>query len=233
MTAILRKRQLQAGGEGILGVHSVNHFVLTVPGPRRRLSASIRLFGLDAVNHRAGYAVRTEGVDHDWGFLSRVRASSCSICPSVSSMRISSVSNCIWSPRGPELLSPPKGFESNGLRFRDYDGNLIELVVTTKTSPGLQGAGRTCIHSCRHRRRATAQQGGEGSPDSACAHPDLHPRCSRRRSTSALAFLAWGCPTARGTTSHSCTAAMAATTTCLPSSGRPLPACTTRVGTCR
>ena len=37
--------------------------------------------------------------------------------------------------QGVQRLDPPKGVDSNGLWFRDHDGNLIEIKVAPKTSP--------------------------------------------------------------------------------------------------
>ena len=133
MTAI-RKRQLEASGGGILGIHSVNHFVLAVPD-LKEAERFHQAFGLDVVNHRSGYAVRTEGIDHDWGFFvqgSRKQLQHLSFGVFDEDFQRFKLH---LEAKGIELLSPPKGFESNGLWFRDHDGNLIELIVSAKTSP--------------------------------------------------------------------------------------------------
>ncbi|NGN44660.1 metapyrocatechase [Mesorhizobium sp. CGMCC 1.15528] len=139
MTAIRTRARMKADGE-ILGVHSLNHFVVAVPD-LKQAERFHTAFGLDVVNHRLGYAVRTDGNDNDWGYFVEGE-----------SKRFQHLSFGVFEPdfapfkkhleaRGLRLLPPPKGFESNGLWFMDHDGNSIEIVIAAKTSPDFKTHG--------------------------------------------------------------------------------------------
>src|SRR6218665_2873635 len=67
MTAI-RTRAISRPGEGHLGVHSLNHFVISVPD-LHEAERFHTAFGLEVENGSEGYAVRTEGHDTDWGYF--------------------------------------------------------------------------------------------------------------------------------------------------------------------
>lgn len=139
MTAI-RKRQATPGEERVLGVHSVNHFVLAVPD-LHEAERFHTAFGLDVVNHSRGYAVRTEGSDHDWGyFVEGPRKQFQHLSFGVFEHDFQRFKLHLEAS-GIELLPALKGFESNGLWFRDHDGNLIEIVVTAKTQPDFKSRG--------------------------------------------------------------------------------------------
>ncbi|MBX3567885.1 MAG: VOC family protein [Rhizobiaceae bacterium] len=139
MTAIRRRQPGNDGGD-FLGIHSVNHFVMAVPD-LHEAERFHTAFGLDVVDHRAGYAVRTDGSDHDWGyFVEGGRKQLQHLSFGVFEQDLQRFKHHLES-LGIKLLAPPKGFESNGLWFRDQDGNLIELVVTSKTSPDFKAHG--------------------------------------------------------------------------------------------
>lgn len=133
MTAI-RRRQPAPGAQGVLGIHSVNHFVMAVPD-LHQAERFHTAFGLNVRDHRAGYAVQTDGSDHDWGyFVEGPRKQVQHLSFGVFDDDFQRFKLHLEAG-GIDLLPPPKGFESNGLWFRDHDGNLVELVVTAKTSP--------------------------------------------------------------------------------------------------
>lgn len=153
MTAI-RTRTVSAPGEGHLGVHSLNHFVISVPD-LHEAERFHTAFGLEVVNRSQGYAVRTEGHDTDWGFF--VEGSR--------SKQLQHLSFGVFESdlerfklhieaSGCKLLSPPPGFDTNGLWFRDHDSNLLELTVSKKTSPDFKS------HGIHH----SAAPGDVGSP---------------------------------------------------------------------
>ena len=95
-----------------------------------------------------------------------------------------------------ERLDPPKGFESNGLWFRDPDGTLIEIRVAEKSSPNekatfeMKGGdvGRAERHRTAARRTRCSRA---GSRMSCCSSPT-----SRGRSISTATCWACGCRTA-------------------------------------
>ena len=119
---------------GVLGVHSVDHFSLTVPNleeARRFYDA----FGLDLREEGGAIAVYTEGHPHCWGRLVEG--------PRKKLNYISFGAFADDLPRfaeqlqtmGVARLDPPAGFESNGLWFHDPEGALVEIKVAEKSSP--------------------------------------------------------------------------------------------------
>ena len=116
------------------GVHSVDHFVVAVPD----LAEAQRFyeqFGLDLRPEGAALHLHTLGSPHRWGTIVEGPAK-----------RLRHISFGAYAGDMPafrerldrmavERLSPPPGFESNGLWFRDPDGTLIELKVAEKSSP--------------------------------------------------------------------------------------------------
>lgn len=134
MTAIRTRTVDERGPSGHLGVHSLNHFVMSVPD-LHEAERFHTTFGLDVVNHQKGYALRTENCETDWGYFVEG-----------SGKQLQHLSFGVFEhdlerfkrhveANGCRLLAPPPGFDSNGLWFRDHDGNLLELTVSRKTSP--------------------------------------------------------------------------------------------------
>jgi catechol 2,3-dioxygenase len=123
-----------AGRSGPVGVHSLDHFCLTVPdlGAARDFYGS---FGLDVREHSDGLHLHTDGVDHCWGVLREGAAK-----------RLHHMSYGAFADEIDEFarrlqrmgvvrLDPPRGIDSNGLWFRDNDGNLVEIKAAEKSSP--------------------------------------------------------------------------------------------------
>lgn len=119
---------------GALGVHSLDHFSLTVPD-MEQARAFYTTFGLDVVEEGAGFALYTPGHPHRWGILTEAARKK------LQYLSFGAFEDDL--PRfrerlnhlGIERLPPPAGFESNGLWFRDPDGTPIEIRVADKSSP--------------------------------------------------------------------------------------------------
>jgi catechol 2,3-dioxygenase-like lactoylglutathione lyase family enzyme len=119
---------------GELGVHSLNHFALTVPD----LGAAERFytkFGLDLRGRNSGLALHTEDSGQPWGLVTEG-----------SQKQLQHLSFGIFEDDEKafklrleglkiERLDPPLEFESDGFWFRDPDGLLIEIRAGQKRSP--------------------------------------------------------------------------------------------------
>jgi catechol 2,3-dioxygenase-like lactoylglutathione lyase family enzyme len=117
-----------------LGVHSLDHFALTVPDledARRYYTA----FGLDVREHGDALHIFTHGHPHRWGVLTEGPRKALQylsfgiFAEDVDEFRIRLEQAEVV------RLDPPPGIESNGLWFIDPDGSLIELQVAEKSSP--------------------------------------------------------------------------------------------------
>jgi catechol 2,3-dioxygenase len=117
-----------------LGVHSLDHFALTVPdlGSAQRFYGA---FGLDA--RAAGNALALHTFDHPqrWGVLlegptKRLHHLSFGVFEE-DFTRFEQRLQTLGIPR----VHPPPGIASDGLWLRDPDGMLIELRVAEKSSP--------------------------------------------------------------------------------------------------
>src|SRR5579871_628644 len=119
---------------GVLGIHSLDHFSLTVPDLDKAKSF-YESFGLEVRKEGTGLALYTRGHPHRWGLLSEG--------PQKQLHYLSFGAFEDDLPRfrerlqqfGIERLDPPPGFETGGLWFRDCNGILIEIAVAEKTSP--------------------------------------------------------------------------------------------------
>jgi catechol 2,3-dioxygenase-like lactoylglutathione lyase family enzyme len=119
---------------GGLGVHSLDHFGLSVPD----VSAAGKFYGafgleLHAEGGRLG--LYTAGTAQRWGVITEG--------PRKQLQYIAFGAFAEDFPRlrdrieesGIERLDPPPGLDSDGLWFRDLDGTLLEVRVAEKTSP--------------------------------------------------------------------------------------------------
>jgi len=147
-----------------IGVHSLDHFVLTVPD----LALAQRFysdFGLDTEARGDTLALKTFGRDQRWGLLveaKRTRLHHLSFgcyADDFAALRRRTEA------AGLNLLEPPAGFESNGFWFRDPAGVLIEVKVAPKTSPEHKMSGTW----------ASSPEGIAGAPVRSKA-PRVHPR---------------------------------------------------------
>ncbi|MBM3527283.1 MAG: metapyrocatechase [Alphaproteobacteria bacterium] len=119
---------------GELGVHSLDHFTLVVPDAADA-EKFYGLFGLETREENGSLGLYTRDHPHRWfsvaeGPRKKLHYVSFGCFEEdlpkfkarLETMRI-------------DRLDPPKGFETNGLWFRDPDGTLIELHVAEKSSP--------------------------------------------------------------------------------------------------
>ncbi len=116
-----------------LGVHSVDHFVLGVPD-LKVAEAYFTNFGLDVRQRGNALHLKVYGNDHTWGVLHegpRKKLSHISFgCYADDLSRFKSK----LEKNGIQLVDAPRGFESNGIWFRDYNGLLLEINVAAKSS---------------------------------------------------------------------------------------------------
>ena len=134
MTQIRSMTQPVARRPGDLGVHSLDQFNLVVPD----VSVAEKFygsFGLELKEEAGKLGLYTYGHPHRWGTVSEGPRK-----------KLNYVSFGAYEDDMPrfrerleqmriERLDPPKGFESNGLWFRDADGTLVEIRVAGKSSP--------------------------------------------------------------------------------------------------
>jgi catechol 2,3-dioxygenase len=120
--------------EGEVGVHSLDHFVLTVPD----LKTAERFysdFGLDVRNVHNGIELRTFGSDQCWGrAVEGLRKQLHHISLGCFAEDLPYFQERM-EENGVEILDPPLGLESNGLWCRDPAGLLVEVKVAPKVSP--------------------------------------------------------------------------------------------------
>ncbi len=157
---------------GELGVHSLDHFALSVPDLKVAHNFYSN-FGLDVPEESNGLGMYVQGAPHRWGIINEGPKK-----------RLSHISFGIFEEDLPAFrkrvqelrikeLDPPKGLESNGLWVNDYDGNLIELRVAEKSSPNEKSS--VWI--------ASSPGGARGAPGRAAA-----PRAKPRRFAHLLLF---------------------------------------------
>ena len=132
MTAM--RGYVPAGEQRGLGVHSLDHFVLTVPN----LASAQRFysdFGLQTETAGSALALKTFDGDQRWGVAvegkrKKLHHISFGCYPSdLPYLQERAEAS------GIELLDAPRGFESNGFWVCDPAGLLIEIKVAAKSSP--------------------------------------------------------------------------------------------------
>ncbi|WP_027531650.1 VOC family protein [Bradyrhizobium sp. WSM3983] len=126
---------------GELGVHSLDHFALTVPD-MEKARAFYEAFGLDARSEGNALGLQTFNGLQRWGLLiegptKRMHHLSFGVFEDELDLFKRHVESV-----GVALLDPPAGIPSNGLWFRDHDGMLIELRAAPKTSPDAKSSGQ-------------------------------------------------------------------------------------------
>ena len=128
------KQAAPTRGQGDLGVHSLDHFSMSVPD----MSAAEKFygaFGLETRTDGAKLGLYTAGSAHRWGVLTegprkRLHYLSFGAFAEDFPRLLKRIEL-----RGIERLDPPPGLDSDGLWFRDVDGTLLEVVAAEKTSP--------------------------------------------------------------------------------------------------
>jgi len=119
---------------GELGVHSLDHFSLNVPD-LAEAEHFYRSFGVDVEAESAKLFLRTAGVDHKWVVIGEGPRKCLGYLSFGAFEEDFSGFRERLQRQGVRRLDPPPGFETNGLWFRDHDGNLIEVQICQKTSP--------------------------------------------------------------------------------------------------
>jgi catechol 2,3-dioxygenase-like lactoylglutathione lyase family enzyme len=137
MTQIRSMAQPVSRRPGELGVHSLDRFNFMVPD-LKQAEKFYGEFGLDLREENGALAMYTHGNPHKWGSVSEGKRKAMQFLSfgcfeddmpafrkRLDDMRI-------------ERLDPPRGFESNGLWFRDPNGMLLEIRVAEKSSPNVK-----------------------------------------------------------------------------------------------
>jgi catechol 2,3-dioxygenase len=157
---------------GVLGVHSLDHFSLTVPD-LAKASDFYELFGLTVRPEARGFGVYTQGNAHRWATLTEGPRKK------LHYLSFGAFEDDL--PRfrdhfrrlNVERLNPPPGFESNGLWFRDHDGLPVEIRVAEKSSPNAKSSFATT--SCGPAERgALSRSRAEKIHPRRLAHLALH-----------------------------------------------------------
>jgi len=129
-----------SGDAATVGVHSLDHFTLTVPDlkPAQDFYGN---FGLDVREEGNSLALKTYGHDQRWGAViegprKRLHHLSFACYPDdLSRLKLRAET------RGFALVDPPAGFASNGFWMRDPAGILVEIKVAPKSSPDRKMSG--------------------------------------------------------------------------------------------
>jgi catechol 2,3-dioxygenase-like lactoylglutathione lyase family enzyme len=123
-----------------LGVHSLDHFVLSVPdlAPAQRFYSD---FGLDVEETGSALGLKTFDHDQRWGMVVEGKHKKLHHisfgCYADDLLYLQERAKA----KGVELLDPPKGFASNGFWILDPAGLTVEIKVAAKTSPPHKSCG--------------------------------------------------------------------------------------------
>ncbi len=133
MTAIGRY-QPPLRREGLLGVHSIGEFVLSVP-EIEKAEHFYGQFGLDARADGDTLGLHTRRDGYRWGrVIGGARKAMHHVAFHCFEEDLPRFRRHLEA-EGVKRLDPPPGFDSNGLWLRDHDGMLLEIRVGAKTSP--------------------------------------------------------------------------------------------------
>ena len=116
------------------GVHSLDHFHMVVPdlAVARRFYSE---FGLEIGENGSRLTVNTHGHSHQWGTIGEgPRKKHGHLSFGAFEDDIGTFERRL-KDAAIERLDPPPNIDSNGLWFRDHDGNLVEIKVAEKSSP--------------------------------------------------------------------------------------------------
>ncbi len=119
---------------GIVGVHSLDHFSLTVPN-LAEAQAFYTSFGLDVRNAAAGFDLHTTGHKHRWGTYREGRHKQ------LNYLSFGAFEDDLPAFRerlkraGTAEVAPPAGSDGAGIWFRDFDNALVEIRAAEKSSP--------------------------------------------------------------------------------------------------
>lgn len=119
---------------GALGVHSMDHFAFTVPD-LSEAQAFYSAFGLDARAEGNSLGIYTFDNPHRWAVLSEgPRKKFQHLSFGVYEDDFDAFRDRLKRLNIP-TIAPPSGGESNGVWFRDEDGNKVEVAVRPRSAP--------------------------------------------------------------------------------------------------
>ncbi len=119
---------------GELGVHSLDHFSITVPN----MSVAedfYAAFGLDLKADGNNLGLTTFQDAHRWGVLTEGPAKKLKYISFAAYEEDMEPLRQKIEAQGVRLMDPPAGFDSKGFWFADPDGILIEVKIAEKSSP--------------------------------------------------------------------------------------------------
>ena len=149
---------------GELGIHSLDHFSLTVPD-MQDAEKFYKSFGLDLHVKGNQLGLTCEGDDHQWGVLTEGGAKKLQyISFGAFEEDMPGLKQKIEAA-GVKLLDPPPGFDSNGLWFCDPDGIRVEVKVAEKVT----------LNQKATFEMETVPGGTRGAP-ARCEQKDVRPR---------------------------------------------------------
>ena len=119
---------------GELGVHSLDHHALIAPD-LAKAAEFYGSFGLETKTVGNQLELYTPGNAHCWARIGEAAKKQLYYLSFGAYAEDMPAFRKRLADLGVELLPAPKGFESNGLWFRDPDGLLIEIRAAEKTSP--------------------------------------------------------------------------------------------------
>lgn len=120
--------------EGVLGIHSMNDFTMTVPDLADAANF-YAAFGLDVREEDGKLGLYSFDNPHRWGTLAEGAGKQLGFLSFGVFEDDFDLMRRHVEAQGVRLTDAPRGFESNGFWFRDHDGLLIEVRVAEKTSP--------------------------------------------------------------------------------------------------
>ncbi len=120
---------------GEFGVHSLDHFGLAVPDVAAAHSF-YSSFGLEVRADHAELGLYAAGSPHRWGVIAEGPSKRLQYRSFAAYEEDFAVIRGRLEKLGIKRLDAPEGIESAGLWFRDHDGELVEVRVAERTSPG-------------------------------------------------------------------------------------------------
>ncbi|HEY1723616.1 MAG TPA: VOC family protein [Magnetospirillaceae bacterium] len=130
----------QPDGANRLGVHSLDHFAISVPN-LEEARGFYTLFGLDVVADQAGLGLRTRGDERDWGRIAEGKAKRLDhLAFGCYPQDYRAIRRNIEAAGG-TLIDAPQDANGEGLWFRDPFGVLVQLLVAPKRTPDVKTPG--------------------------------------------------------------------------------------------
>lgn len=130
----LTRSPYHARRPGVLGVHSLDHFSLSVPDAPVAKTYYDH-FGLDVRENAGTLELRAGGSDHVWGVLREGRAKALAYTSFGAYADDLPRLRAHIEALGIKLLDAPPGITSEGIWFRDPHGALVEVHAAQKVMP--------------------------------------------------------------------------------------------------